>query len=168
MSKAFTREDDNTPEAPVLPSRTPLPPGVKNYLTRFGATRFQEELATLQAERTELLSVADSSEQTALARVEFRIRQLQEILDSAEVVDSSPPERDRVLFGATVAVRDQVGEESTYRIVGVDEVDLDRDWISWQSPLAKALLNKRVGEEVQFKSPAGDRKLKILAVSYEM
>jgi transcription elongation GreA/GreB family factor len=64
-------------------------------------------------------------------------------------------------------VRDSAGEESTYRIVGVAETDFDRGWVSWQSPVARALLNARRGERVRFRFPSGEEELEITAVSYE-
>ena len=75
-----------------------------------------------------------------------------------------PPEgkTDIVRFGATVTVREKSGEESTYRIVGVDETDMDQGWVSWLSPVARALMNKKVGERVHFKIPAGETELEIL------
>lgn len=164
MSKAFTKESDDSPDIPLLPPRTPLPPGVKNYITRDGAARFQEEIARLAEERTALVSNSDPAAQSRLARLDQRVRQLQEILQSADVVEPSTTGTDRVRFGLNVTVRDQHREESTYRIVGVDEMDLDRNWISWQSPLARALLNKRVGEEVKFRTPAGEQRLEILGI----
>ncbi len=80
-----------------------------------------------------------------------------------------PPsgDADVVRFGATVTVRRSDGSEDTYRIVGVDEIDLERSWVSWQSPIAKALLNARRGERVRFKFPSGEEELEIAGVSYE-
>jgi transcription elongation factor GreB len=72
-----------------------------------------------------------------------------------------------VRFGATVLVRRSDGEEDNYRIVGVDEIDLDRGWVSWLSPIAKALMNARVGEQVRFKFPSGEEQLEIVRVEYE-
>ena len=66
-----------------------------------------------------------------------------------------------------MTVRNRQGEETHYRIVGVDETDIDRDWISWLSPIAKALLNARIGQKVRIKLPAGDDELVILAIRYE-
>jgi transcription elongation factor GreB len=66
-----------------------------------------------------------------------------------------------------VTVREYNGAESRYRIVGVDETDLDRGWISWVSPLAKALLNARIGQRVRFKLPSGEEELEIVGVAYE-
>ena len=64
-------------------------------------------------------------------------------------------------------VREENGEESTYRIVGVDETDFDRGWVSWLSPIAKALVNARLGERVRFKFPSGEEDLWMIGISYE-
>ena len=79
-----------------------------------------------------------------------------------------PAERDGVVrFGATVTVRERSGTEERYRIVGVDEMDIDRGWVSWLSPIAKALLNARLGRRVRFKFPSGEKELEIIRVEYE-
>ena len=65
------------------------------------------------------------------------------------------------------SVRETSGAESSYRIVGVDETDIDRNWVSWLSPIAKALLNARVGQRVRFKFPSGEAELEIVSVAYE-
>ena len=83
------------------------------------------------------------------------------------MVASPADDPQRVQFGATVSVRDWNGEAFSYRIVGVDEADLDAGCVSWLSPIAKALMNARVGDRVRFKSPAGDLELLITRVSYE-
>jgi transcription elongation factor GreB len=72
-----------------------------------------------------------------------------------------------VRFGATVTVRDQNGGESCYRIVGVGETDINRGWVSWLSPVAKALLHARVGQWVKFRFPSGEEQLEIISVKYE-
>jgi len=155
MSKAFTRESDDLPERAALKRpASALPPGAKNYFTRDGVDALRRELEKLESE-------PDSPS------IRQRIFEIQQSLQSAVVTPSPPPPWDQVLFGAIVTVRDQRGEESTYRIVGVDEMDIDRGWISWLSPLAKALLKARVGNQVRFRAPGGDQSLEIIAVRYE-
>jgi transcription elongation factor GreB len=72
-----------------------------------------------------------------------------------------------VRFGACVTVRESDGGEASYRIVGVDESDADKNWVSWMSPIAKALLNRKRGEQVRFKFPSGEETLEIIEISYE-
>ena len=163
MSKAFTREDD-LPDDPVLRRQTTaLPPGAKNYITPAGERQLRNELSRLVQERSEL-----SDDKTKLSTLDQRILSVQESLRSAVVVPPPASERrDQVLFGATVTVREPGGEETRYRIVGVDETDIDRDWVSWLSPIAKALINRRLSERVRFKFPSGEKEFEIVEIAYE-
>ena len=170
MSKAFTRESDDLPDVPVVArQRSPLPPGVKNYLTPDGAGRLHEELDRLvQVERPRQVASPDNPEaKRQLQVLDQRIYYLQRSLESAVVVAPSTGPEAGVRFGASVTVRDRSGGESRYRIVGVDETDIDRGWVSWLSPIAKALLNARLGERVRFELPSGQEELEILCISYE-
>lgn len=170
MSKAFTRESDDAPEQPLRARRiSSLPPGAPNHLTPDGARRLREELQRLeQARRAELARLPDPDEAARRARlIEERIAHLRSCLQSA-VVTPPPAAADGIVrFGASVTVREAGGETVCYRIVGVDEADVDRDWVSWVSPLARALLNSRVGQKVQLKLPGGARELEILGVTYD-
>lgn len=170
MSKAFTRESDDAPEVPLRPRRlSALPPGTKNYLTASGARQMRADLGDLLVTgRDQLASLPASDEvKRRLDAVNERIEQIEASLSSAVIVEPPPPPHELVRFGATVVVRHRNNEESGYRIVGVDETDLDRDWISWLSPIAKALLNRRVGQAIRIKLPAGDDELTILSIHYE-
>ena len=170
MSKAFTRESDDLPEVPVVARhRSPLPPGAKNYLTPDGARRLREELDRLvQVERPRLAASPDNPEaKRQLQELDQRIYYLQQSLQSAVVVAPQIAPEAGVRFGASVTVRDRSGAESRYRIVGVDETDIDRGWVSWLSPIAKALVNARLGERVRFELPSGPEELEILSISYE-
>jgi transcription elongation factor GreB len=146
-----------------------LPPGAKNYLTAGGANQLQRELdCLLNTERPRRAAAADDEESKRdLQAVDQRIQHLQQTLHTAVIVTPSASADDTVRFGATVTVREPSGDLSTYRIVGVDETDLDRNWVSWLSPIAKALLNARVGQRVRFKFPSGEEELEIVSVAYE-
>jgi len=169
MSRAFVRESDDRPELPIARQASALPAGAKNYLTPGGAARLREELRNrVETDRPSLVSHATDPEvKRQLLVLDQRIRQLEESLQSAEVVP--PPEglTDVVRFGATVTVRRSDGEEDSYRVVGVDEIDLERSWVSWASPIARALLNARVGERVRFRFPSGEEQLEIVKIEYE-
>ncbi len=170
MSKAFTRESDDLPESPLtarLPSA--LPPGAKNYLTPGGAERMRGELERLApVERPKTASGADPGKPDRnIQALEQRIRQLEQSLQSAEIVEPPAKPWDQVRFGATVTVRNGAGTESQYRIVGVDETDIDRGWVSWLSPIARALLKARLGQRVRFHFPAGEDELEIVGITYE-
>jgi transcription elongation factor GreB len=170
MSKAFTREDDSAPEIPDLPPLTSvLAPGAKNYITPAGAQKLRDELQHLiESTRPALADAQDDPDaKRQLARLDQRIRQLQESLQSAEIVPSPGGAADVVRFGATVTVRESDGTETSYRLVGVDETDMDRNWVSWMSPIAKALLHGKRGERIRFKFPSGEETLEIVDIRYE-
>ncbi|HJQ98359.1 MAG TPA: GreA/GreB family elongation factor [Candidatus Polarisedimenticolaceae bacterium] len=148
MSKAFTKEDDRPEPDPPRPRPSPLPEGTPNYITPAGAARLKAEL-----------DAGTSAE---------RLREIRHVLDTAVVLNPPSEDLDVVRFGATVTVRSLAdGKESVYRIVGVDETDVARGWISWISPVAMALLNHTVDDRVRVALPSGTRELEILDVSYD-
>lgn len=161
MSKAFTKETDDSPE--VLAVRRPgagLPPGASNYLTAVGARQFREELDQL----LEKGATPDEKGTGANGRPE-RIRYLRELLGSAVVVRPSPGKLNRVCFGAGVSVRVPDGTIVGYRIVGVDEARPERGEISCISPLSRALTNRRVGERIRLETPGGIEDMEILSIT---
>lgn len=135
-------------------------------MTADGAQRFQEELDRLIHQERPVLAAAEegSSERQRLALLDRRILQLRRCLETAVVVPAPAVAEERVRFGATVTVRHADGTEEGYRIVGVDETDLDQGWVSWLSPMAKALMNTRQGDRVRFKFPSGEEELVILKI----
>ena len=185
MSKAFTREndapqdDEDDVEAPLLPS------GTRNYMTPGGFARLKSELDHLVArERPELVATVawaasngDRSEngdylygKKRLREIDRRIRFLIKRLDQAEVVDPAAPREpdaaERVFFGATVSIRNRRGDERRLSIVGIDEADTTQGYVSWISPVARALLRAREGDTVSVATPAGIEELEVLEVAY--
>lgn len=170
MSKAFTRESDDAPEPPPRPrGASPLPPDAKNYLTADGARRMQAKLDQLtQIERPRLAEALEAPDKRRrLQSLDQQIQHLHLTLGTAVVVTPPTPPWEQVRFGATVTVRRRSSEETRYRIVGLDETDVDRDWVSWLSPIARTLLNARLGERVRFKFPSGEEQLEIVCIEYE-
>jgi transcription elongation factor GreB len=170
MSKAFTREENDGPDIPDLPPlASTLAPGAKNYTTAAGAQRLRDELQQLiETTRPALANSSEDPEaKRQLAKLDQRIMQLEESIQSSEIITPSEGPVDIVRFGATVTVRESDGNEVSYRIVGVDETDIDRGWVSWMSPIAKALLNRKRGENIRFKFPSGEETLAILDIRYE-
>ena len=154
MSKAFTNEDDS--EENFAPPRAPLPPGTQNYITAEGAAKIRAELDRLLEAKRNL-----NSDSINRSTIDSRIQHLQNLVQTFVVVERA--ESDLVRFGSEVTVN-QNGMEERYRIVGVDEIDLAKDHISWLSPLARALMAKRAGDEVEFRAPSGVQRLKILTI----
>lgn len=170
MSKAFTREENGGPEIPDLPPlASTLAPGARNYITAAGAEKLRDELRQLiETTRPTLAnSLDDPDAKRQLARIDQRITQLEESLQSSEVLAPPNGPADIVRFGATITVRESNGSEVSYRIVGVDEMDVDRGWVSWVSPIAKALLNGKRGDRIRFQFPSGEETLEILDIRYE-
>jgi len=181
MNKAFTKESDGDEEEALEPLAE-LPPSTRNYITPGGHARIREELDhLLRTERPQLVEVVhwaalngDRSEngdyiygKRRLREIDRRIRFLTRRLDLAEVVDPQRQENaNQVFFGATVTIVDEHGDEQVYQIVGVDETDFSRGRISWVSPLARALLKSREGDQVRFRSPAGWREVEVLEIEY--
>ncbi len=153
-----------------------------DYITPEGYERLQRELDELwRVERpkvTEAVSKAaalgDRSENAdyiygkkRLREIDSRLRFLQKRIDALEVVDQAPEREDRVFFGAWVTVEDESGDERTYRVVGPDEFDPKRGWISMDSPLGRALLGKEEGDEFRFRRPRGEATLAVVAIRYD-
>ena len=184
MSKAFTREDD-APEEDFEGDEeaNPIPAGSKNYMTPAGWRRMRDELSWLvKTERPNVTSVVswaaklgDRSENAdyqygkkRLREIDRRIRYLTKRLEAAEVVDPATREdTDQVFFGATVTYATAGGDEQTVRIVGIDEMDPGKHYVSWVSPVARALIKAREGDTVNLRTPAGDQDIEILEVRYE-
>lgn len=173
MSKAFTREDD-AQGAELAPPAKNLRPGEVRYLTKEGAEQLRAELSELTAQRSSLAAgqgeAAAASANAAVAstrgaELDRRIRQLESVLGSSTVAQVSDAE-ERVLFGAWVALEDDAGEETTFRIVGPDEADARAGKISAASPLARALLGRVRGDEVSVQRPRGEATYTIARVRY--
>lgn len=181
MSKAFTKETDGADEDEEL-ALPALPAGGKNYITIQGYTHLRDELLDLiDNERPKVVeavhwaaSNGDRSEngdylygKKRLREIDRRIRFLTRRLEIAEVVDPSlHGGSDQVFFGATVTYADDAGKERTITILGIDEADSHEAQVSWISPVARALLKARVGDEVQLPTPGGVRTLEVLDVQY--
>jgi transcription elongation factor GreB len=183
MSKAFTKEIDQDEELEGE-GASPLPAGSKNYITPGGHARLMEEfLWLMDKERPQVTAIVswaagngDRSEngdyiygKKRLREIDKRIRFLTKRMEIAEVVDPVTPRDDetQIFFGATVTFANQKGEEKTVSIVGVDEIDTSRGYISWISPMARALIKAREGDTVTLHAPGGVQELEILEVKYQ-
>ena len=159
---------------------------IKNYITPSGLQRLKDEHRFLLVKErpavTQVVAWAagngDRSENAdyqygkrRLREIDRRIRFLSKRIDAAEVVDPEAPRSGRaatrIFFGATVTYTNAAGEERVVRIVGQDEVDVHRNYISWVSPLARALMKSGPGDRVVLRAPGGVEPLEIVDVSYE-
>ena len=189
MNKVFTKESDNEDDEQDDGAEEPAPvqpTWMKNYITPHGLQRLRDELRfLLTRERPAVTQVVawaagngDRSENAdyqygkrRLREIDRRIRFLTKRIDAAEVVDPEAPRVGRaathVFFGATVRYANAAGTERVVSIVGADEVDLDRNYVSWLSPLARALMKSGPGDTVILRAPGGTEHLDILEVVYQ-
>ena len=134
MSRAFIKEDVDPPERSGRKrSASGLPPGATNYITARGAKHLRDKLQKLRAANANSEHIAE----------------LEQILASVHVVDPPDPASNSVAFGATVTVKHENGVSETYTVVGVDELDLEPDAVSWISPIGKALLAADIGDSIR-------------------
>jgi transcription elongation factor GreB len=171
-----TDEDDEDEAPPGMPPGTPF------YMTPAGHAALREELRRLwDVERPKVVevvswaaSLGDRSENAdyqygkrRLREIDRRVRFLRKRLEKAQVVDpAAQARRDQVFFGATVTYAREDDSEVTVTIVGVDETDLSRGRISWVSPVARALLGRRVGDLPRLRTPQGGEEIEVVAIRY--
>ncbi len=161
--------------------RPPQKPGAK-YITKEGELALKNELRELwKVERpkvtqsvSEAAAMGDRSENAdyiygkkRLREIDRRVRYLSKRLDEMTVVSAPPDDTSKIFFGAWVSLEDDDGNTVRYRLVGPDELDPKRGYISIDSPLAKALLRKQVDDEVTISSPTGERNYYVLAINYD-
>ncbi|MCB0338972.1 MAG: transcription elongation factor GreB [Bdellovibrionales bacterium] len=165
----------------VRPRALIIPEGERNYITPYGMEKLKSEFTQLKSkERREVVATVawaasngDRSENAdyqygkrRLRQIDSRLEFLTKRLEAAVVIDPANILSDQVGFGATVTLLEEDGTEKTYTIVGVDELDLEKGWISWKSPLARAMLKAREGDVITFDTPKGQREVEIVNVSY--
>lgn len=170
MSRAFIKEDAVFDDV-IVTHRPPLPAGVENLVTPAGLAALTSELAQLRAERSRL-SGSDPVEQAfrRLAALDEEIPALKDRLDSAVLVPTPAPGTTTVSLGATVTVKQlsgpHTGQTSSLTIVGVDEAEPLEGLVAFTAPVAQALLDRQVNDEVSFKAGDDEQHLMILAVEY--
>jgi transcription elongation GreA/GreB family factor len=147
VSRAFVKEDVDLPERSGRKrSASGLPPGATNYITARGAKRLRDELQKLRAANA----------------VNERVTELEQILASVHVVDPSDASSNSVTFGKTVMVKDKKGVTETLTIVGVDELNFERNAVSWISPIGKALLAADMGNWIRLDDGRSAKIVKIV------
>jgi transcription elongation factor GreB len=154
----------------------------KNYITPLGFKRLQDEydhlVKVIRPHFTEIVkwaaSLGDRSENAdyqygkrKLRSIDSRLRFLSKRIEASLIVDPENLTGKNVKFGATLKIEDEEGEGKVYSIVGVDEINLSKGLISWQSPLGKGLIGKEEGESVEIKTPGGAREFEIIDVNYK-
>jgi transcription elongation factor GreB len=182
MARGWGAESDPDAERDALMSRY-RPPSAKSspYITAEGHARLKSEFDQLwRVRRPEVVralsAAAAEGDRSENAEYIYRKKELREIdarlkyltlrLDEVKVVDRAPADATKVFFAAWVEVADENNDSKTYRIVGADEVDTSKGWISVDSPVARALLGKKEGDVVQVMLPGGESELELLSIRY--
>lgn len=165
MSRGFVKEDDLELAGTDLPER-PISPHA-NYVTPVGLQQLQQAVKTLESERATFVTHKEEpNAQQKLAEIDRDLRYFVAKLESAQLVTPAQQPRHTVLFGATVTVEDEAGEQQQFQIVGEDEADIAQQKVSYVSPVAKALLGRKVGDSTLWQRPAGPLQLDILNIEY--
>lgn len=164
MSRAFVKGDDSDLSGEEVPER-PISPH-PNYVTAEGLAQLRRRYEALLAQHAELKAAGEDFDKPKLTQIDRDLRYFSQRLESAIPIDPSKEPQDEVHFAATVRAEDAEGRVHRFKIVGEDEADVATGKVSWVSPLAKALIGARVGDNVKWRRPAGEVELEILEISY--
>ncbi|TXE10600.1 GreA/GreB family elongation factor [Gelidibacter salicanalis] len=166
MSRGFVKEEDQE-EVPMVPPRADLPEGAVNYVTQVGMDALLDERARVTAERDQLEAINEKEKRITTNYINAKLQLLNNRILTAKIVDLSNQPQDEVRFGAQVTLK--IGNEKSlqkYQIVGVDEADISKGKISFLSPIAKLLTDKKVGDVAVLKLAKEDRSFEIKKIDY--
>lgn len=166
MSRGFVKEDDQE-EIPIVPPRADLPEGVTNYVTQTGMDELLAEKQALIKEKSRLDISNENEKRIALNHLNAKLQLLENRIATAQVVkqDEQPP--DEIRFGAVIKLKIVANNSvQTLQIVGVDEANFSKGKIAFTSPLAKALINKKIGDKAILKRDQTDLVFEIIDITY--
>jgi len=166
MSRGFVKEDDQE-EVPMVPPRAHLPAGVPNYVTQAGMDELLAEQQALMNEKENLDISSENERRIAVNHITAKLQLLNDRINEARIINLEEQPKDEIRFGATVTIKTEgTNDIQTFQIVGVDETDISRGKISFLSPLARVMTNKKVGDIVVLKRPKGDHVFEIMDINY--
>lgn len=166
MSRGFVKEDDQE-EIPIVPPRAHLPEGVTNYVTQIGLNELLSEKELLTDERDNLKISNEKERRIAWNYINAKLQLLNNRISTAKVVNLENQPQNEIRFGALVTLK--IGDETKlqhYQIVGVDEADLSKGKVSFISPFARILIDKKVGDKAVLKLAKEDRVFEIIEITY--
>ncbi len=167
MSRGFVKEDDQE-EIPFVAPRADLPEGTENLVTERGMQLLKKERTALLDEQEQLDTTQEKEYRIAFNHINAKLQLLNDRLRSAKVMDIMKYPEDEVHFGATVTFRNTQNKAvQTFQIVGVDEANIAKKKISFTTPLARALMLKKVGEEAVLDLGSKKNIFEILEIKYE-
>lgn len=166
MSRGFVKEDDQE-EIPMVPPRADLPEGVTNYVTQVGMNELLAEKQVLVNEKSTLDSSNENERRIALNHINAKLQLLDNRIATAQIVKPNEQAHAEIKFGAAIKLKIEANNSiQTFQIVGVDEADISKGKISFTSPLAHALINKKTGDKAILKRGPEDLVFEIMAIAY--
>jgi transcription elongation factor GreB len=168
MSRGFVKEDDQE-EVPLVPQRAYLPEGVTNFVTPSGMNQLLAEKQMLANEKNNLNNANENEKRIALNYINAKLQLLNNRIAGAKLVNLSEQPQNEIRFGAVITLKIETSENiQTFQIVGVDEADISKGKVSFISPIAKVLINKKIGDKVILKQTKKDIVFEIIHISYSL
>jgi len=166
MSRGFVKEDDQE-EVPIVPQRAYLPEGVTNFVTPFGMNQLLAEKQMLVNEKNNLSNANENEKRIALNYINAKLQLLNNRIVEAKIVKLNEQPQNEIRFGAMITLKIGASKSiQTFQIVGVDEADISKGKVSFISPIAKVLINKRIGDKAILKQAQKDIVFEITDISY--
>jgi transcription elongation factor GreB len=168
MSRGFVKEDDQE-EVPIVPLRAYLPEGVTNFVTPFGMNQLLAEKQMLVNEKNNLNNANENENRIALNYINAKLQLLNNRILEAKIVNQNEQPQNEIRFGAMITLKIEASQNiQTFQIVGVDEADISKGKVSFISPIAKVLINKKIGDKVILKQAKKDIVFEIIDISYSI
>ena len=166
MSRGFVKEDDQE-EVPIVPQRAFLPEGVTNFVTPFGMNQLLAEKQMLVSEKNNLNNANENEKRIALNYINAKLQLLNNRIVEAKIVNLNEQPPNEIRFGAIITLKIEASKNiRTFQIVGVDEANISKGKVSFISPIAKVLINKKIGDKVILKQAKKDIGFEIIDISY--
>jgi len=168
MSRGFVKEDDQE-EVPIVPQRAFLPEGVTNFVTPYGMNQLLIEQQMLINEKNNLNSVNEDEKRIALNYINAKLQLLNNRIAEAKIVNLNEQPQHEIIFGARVTLKIEASKKiQIFQIVGVDEADISKGKVSFISPIARLLINKKIGDKVILKQAKREIVFEIINISYSI
>ena len=166
MSRGFVKEDDQE-EVPLVPPRADLPTGTENFVTQNGLDSLLEEKEILLLEQENLDASQEKEYRISFNHINAKLQLLNERINSAKIIDPTKLPQDEIHIGAKVTFKNTSNNSTqTFQVVGVDEANISQKKISFITPLAKALMHKKVGEQAILNLGEKKNTFEILKIEY--
>jgi len=166
MSRGFVKEDDQE-EVPIVPQRAYLPAGATNFVTPSGMNQLLAEQQMLMDEKNDLKNTSDDEKRITLNYINAKLQLLNNRIAEAKVINLKEQPQNEIRFGALITLKTEGGDKNqTFQIVGVDEANISEGKVSFIAPLAKVLINKKIGDKVKLTQAGKDIVFEIIDISY--